>query len=429
MVELTHRKLQEAGFFLRCFQQELGPNSSSDPRAAGHYLSAFLSAARSVTLVLESEEPAVYPSWSKRWRATLTEAERALLAKFTEGRNRALKREAPRVTERFSQQPGSLPPELQFFFAEVDDGDFTPGVPRSLRGRLTPNHEEEELYPECWRYFELLSRLVSDFEAGRPAVTEDPASMAERVKGIVRHLVDNWAALLRQRQFIQTLSSSEALIAALKDTYAAHVHNAIGVVMVTDLFRVVGALILDNDTRPASVVNAVSLLREEPTLRALCAQMVENVKAGPYADEAAAESVRRHLMADHAAGYYRDAQTALQWIESNVLKSPFAFTLRTIRNKAVAHNELVRDGDDWKAWRIESTGLTYGELDAFIDTCTQAVDRLAHLALRQSHAFELEPEHAKRWAQEYADALAVGLNEEKRRRAEQVRLSTDCAQN
>jgi hypothetical protein len=166
MIERTQKKLREAIFFLTHLEQVTG----SDPReAAEYYLSAFLSAARSVTFVLESEEPEIYSEWSRAWRASLTDAERQLLAKFTGARNRALKRETPAVTEdQITQATRSgLSPELLFFFEVTDEDYGSIGPKRLLRGRFSPQHAEEELIPTCRAYVALLSKEVADFMASR----------------------------------------------------------------------------------------------------------------------------------------------------------------------------------------------------------------------------------------------------------------------
>jgi hypothetical protein len=59
-IEATKAKLAEAEFFYRklsAVQQRLMPN---EPEAFGFYLSAFLSAARSVTFALQAEQKQEY---------------------------------------------------------------------------------------------------------------------------------------------------------------------------------------------------------------------------------------------------------------------------------------------------------------------------------------------------------------------------------
>jgi len=115
--------------------------------------------------VLESEAPTAYPAWSAGWRLSLTEGERQVLGKFKDARNRALKRETPTVSEdRAAQAAKGLPPELQFFFEELgDEGPLPTGLGRVLKGRLTPEHAEEEILPACRQYTDLLSKLVAAF--------------------------------------------------------------------------------------------------------------------------------------------------------------------------------------------------------------------------------------------------------------------------
>jgi hypothetical protein len=85
LIEATQDKLAEARFFLRKLQDEVGKAIRQDPAAFGHYLSAFISAARSVPWVLQNEEKAKYDAWLPKWDDRLTNEERELL-KFTNQR-------------------------------------------------------------------------------------------------------------------------------------------------------------------------------------------------------------------------------------------------------------------------------------------------------------------------------------------------------
>jgi hypothetical protein len=85
LIEATQDKLAEARSFLRHLKDEAGKVVRQDPAAFGHYLSAFISAARSVPWVLQHEEKAKYDAWLPTWDATLTNEERELL-KFTNER-------------------------------------------------------------------------------------------------------------------------------------------------------------------------------------------------------------------------------------------------------------------------------------------------------------------------------------------------------
>ena len=164
MIEATQKKLREATFFLSHLEREGTQALLSPTEAVEFYLSAFLSAARSVTFVLEAEEPEKYPEWSRTWRASLTESDRQLLAKFTSARNRALKRETPTVAEDWLASAAqdayaALSAESLFFF----DGEFPAVANRVLIGRLTPDSTQDEVVPSCRQYADLLSRLVAAF--------------------------------------------------------------------------------------------------------------------------------------------------------------------------------------------------------------------------------------------------------------------------
>ena len=164
MLEATQKKLREALFFLAHIERVAFSGTNEPREAAAFYVSAFLSAARSVTFALESEEPETYPDWSVRWRSTLTDGERKLLAAFTAARNRALKRETPEVQEDYIASAlrdpfAGFPAELRFFFQE----ELPDVADRVFKGRLFPERTEEELLPLCRQYIQLLSTLVAAF--------------------------------------------------------------------------------------------------------------------------------------------------------------------------------------------------------------------------------------------------------------------------
>jgi hypothetical protein len=85
LIEAAQYKLAEARFFLRQLQDEAAKVVRQDAAAFGHYLSAFVSAARSVPWVLQNEKKAKYDAWLPKWDDRLTNEERELL-KFTNER-------------------------------------------------------------------------------------------------------------------------------------------------------------------------------------------------------------------------------------------------------------------------------------------------------------------------------------------------------
>ena len=164
MIEATQKKLREASFFLGRLEQALSDSEISSAETVDFYLSAFLSAARSVTFVLEAEAGSKYIEWSPAWRESRSESERRLLAKFTEARNRAVKRESPKTSQKHDELPAQsstgLPIGVAMFI--FDDYDFQV-ADRSFSFQLTPKDVEQEIFPLCREYSLLLSELVADF--------------------------------------------------------------------------------------------------------------------------------------------------------------------------------------------------------------------------------------------------------------------------
>ena len=171
MIEATQKKLREVRYFLSLLEQEA--HASGSPREPVEFLlSAFVSAARSVTFVLEAERGETYAEWSLKWRATRTDEERKLLSRFTEARNRAVKRQTPLIQEgqRLQHvQSAGLPPELMFFFFEDEEDKPSLLSPRILLSRLRADETAEEILPLCRSYESILSALVSDFIAHHSA--------------------------------------------------------------------------------------------------------------------------------------------------------------------------------------------------------------------------------------------------------------------
>jgi hypothetical protein len=72
-IESVEKKLREAKFFLdKMIEHEQMAFKDKEPFE--FYLSAFLSAGRTVDYRLRHEQKAIYPSWRIRWDATLTRA-------------------------------------------------------------------------------------------------------------------------------------------------------------------------------------------------------------------------------------------------------------------------------------------------------------------------------------------------------------------
>jgi hypothetical protein len=252
-----------------------------------------------------------------------------------------------------------------------------------------------------------------------------------RLRVTVGHLLDAWPAILQRRHFLRAMARSEALRAALKMTYAAHVFNSMHAAFSFDLVRGVGSLILDRDQNTASLWRAVHSLRKPTVVGQLRSQVYGTVPpiVGPASEEvrSALEEIQRH----EYDSVFDSLPAQLDEIDATVFNVPTAGLIRSIRNKTVAHSALALDGTEWKIWAVSSsdTQLTYAELDEYIDACTKAVDGLAHAVLRKAFVFDDWAGINQRYADEYIDALVLGLSAQKeakeRQREENLRRARE----
>lgn len=178
----TERKLREAAYFL----QRLSDKAATpvrDPEEVLHLLSAFLSAGRSVTFVLQVEAKEAYDSWFPAWRERLDTDEQKLL--------KAMNRQ--RVSE-LHQTGADVRAELQYVpITEIHTGERhhpaygfhwfgPPGTPNPTIGRVDHffdlGDSPAAVGQSCRRYYALLERLVRDFGAAARAEGGDATSPA-----------------------------------------------------------------------------------------------------------------------------------------------------------------------------------------------------------------------------------------------------------
>jgi len=168
MIEATQRKLREAQFFLGHLVTEGQKAVRNEPQAFGFYLSAFLSAARSVIFALQYEEKAKYDEWFLQWLGNLTSEDQNLFKFLKDQRNYEQKRggadvavvwEYVPVTQVRTERPTHPAYGFHWF--------GPPGTPPPLVGipvhLFESSHGKQEVTSACQRYLGLLARLVEDF--------------------------------------------------------------------------------------------------------------------------------------------------------------------------------------------------------------------------------------------------------------------------
>jgi hypothetical protein len=168
MIEATQMKLREAQFFLRRLFHEARQADINEPEAFTFYLSAFLSAARSVTFALQYEEKKRYDAWFPSWLNNRTNEERQFLSCLKDQRNKVQKQGGAQVSTEW---------EFVSLF-EYDRGNHghpafgfhwvgAPGVQEPTFGRRVYSFELSgsvtEVTGMCNRYPELLDQLVREF--------------------------------------------------------------------------------------------------------------------------------------------------------------------------------------------------------------------------------------------------------------------------
>ena len=166
-ITATKAKLAEADFFHRKLLEAGRRQFSNEPEAFGCYLSAFVSAGRSVSLVLQVECPNEYKAWFEGWATSLTEDERTLLMSFNTHRVDTVHLRGIEVTAQLEEiTPG------EFYFAASREGVqisiwHPPGVTappfhKTVR-TLALGGTDAEVLIAASAYFGLVNRLVRDF--------------------------------------------------------------------------------------------------------------------------------------------------------------------------------------------------------------------------------------------------------------------------
>jgi len=250
-----------------------------------------------------------------------------------------------------------------------------------------------------------------------------PAERLVRLKAVVKHLADTWPAVLQRQTYMQAMGRSEDLRDALHSTYASHVHNTVQGVLLIDLIREIGALVLDESPQSASVASAMAALRSEVLLEELRSEYrIVPPLTRTYNDDELTDNMRevvaemwQRAELERNLNEFDSLCSKLTKIDAEVMKAEIRPRLWKARSKAIAHYDLVQDGGDWRMWRIGDgdTTLTYGEVDRYIDACTAAIETLYLLVRRAWFDMNETRRIAQKYADEYIGALVLGLRQQR----------------
>ena len=250
-----------------------------------------------------------------------------------------------------------------------------------------------------------------------------------RVKAILKHVSDTWSHVVRRHVYLSAMGTDERLRAAINFTFPGHVQNALRDVLIIDLIRSIGALILDTDPRSASVAVAITFLRDKKLHAELEAEYLvvpplppdaHDDGTPPEAREAVRAQLREHDLRRNIEVFATLVPT-LDKIEREVINSDVSVAIKRARNKSVAHYDVVEDNDNWRVLKIDDSGLTFDQLDVQMQVCTEAIDTLSGLVRCAGFDFTATRNFAKKDVDQYIDALATGLRAQRVAQEERVR--------
>ena len=172
MLELpaTAAKLAEAEFFYRKLAEITQRVFSPEPEAFGYYLSAFVSAARSVTFALQAEHKQKYDAWFSAWEAALSTEQRQLLEHFNSQRIATVHKVGIAVAHEATELSQS-----EFFLAVAREGAGVhiwhgpPGTPAPTFSRtirtFSVGGTQREVSTAATEYLQIVVALVEAFKA------------------------------------------------------------------------------------------------------------------------------------------------------------------------------------------------------------------------------------------------------------------------
>ena len=174
------RKFREARFFLRHLVDGAQKAVPNEPEAFGFYLSAFLSAARSVIFALQCEEKKTYNEWFPKFKASLSSEEKELL----DFMNTQRVLEVHRLGSQTLTKEKAVPADLSHLFPphqvmvhpslilseEQEQANLEAGLPSWARAWVyvselyfEPKGEPVQVAKESERYAALIGRLLFEF--------------------------------------------------------------------------------------------------------------------------------------------------------------------------------------------------------------------------------------------------------------------------
>ena len=165
----TLKKLREAKFFFRCLCQKAG-SLSLENEEFDFYLSAFISASRSVTFVLQAEQNKLYDIWLPEWMSAQTTEDQELLDFMNAQRVKVIHESGAETKTELEYVPVSKLNMGQRSHPVCGiHWSGPPGTPEPRLGThiyfFERDGTKEKATQTCSQYIQLLERLVQDFSS------------------------------------------------------------------------------------------------------------------------------------------------------------------------------------------------------------------------------------------------------------------------
>jgi len=168
-LEATRFKLSEAQFFYGKLQEVSGRVVRNYPEAFQYYLSAFLSAGRSVGFALQAENKALYDAWYPSWEASLSHEQVALLRNFNKERVATVRKTGANIEHQVVPISGQ-----EYLLAAATEGEDIQisgpvGVPlpefQKVVRTFAFGGSDAEVVLTAGAYLLLIQRCVAEFAA------------------------------------------------------------------------------------------------------------------------------------------------------------------------------------------------------------------------------------------------------------------------
>ncbi|WP_405226001.1 AbiU2 domain-containing protein [Lentisalinibacter sediminis] len=246
----------------------------------------------------------------------------------------------------------------------------------------------------------LLSQGVRDFlwvPAAPPE--EETDAHVKRLQGMTSLIADRFFELQARQKILNPMLYDPELSRAIGKSYAANAWNFLIQSLFFDQIRGICAVVWDRDPRTYSVRNAIRLLERGDvlgTIRAEQSQPVRMSEITPIPPDIRERLYRKEAarLGESFSKQYEELFQNWREFQSQGYRKPF----QTIRNRVIAHHEIVEGEDRFDTVDVSEFGLKWGDTDACLKKLAPVVFGLELVARGHSYAYEQFSEIHEKWA-------------------------------